>query len=162
MGQTWHSEWQYLSHGAGSYFVKNVRIAFLIWNSSLTSQCKWTSTQPCLQKFEKFIGTAENRLWDKISDSVQNKNIYVNQILCNLNVSDARIPDRSLHCTIGISLMCVVMWGALSSSMISFVAFVSLPLLLSQPHLCFYLLYVWTKWPYSQARWGREPGCACT
>ena len=63
------SERQFLSHGAGPYFVKNVIIAFLYPELKfLTLQSIWTTTQPGLQKLEtaaKSIGTAENRLQDK-------------------------------------------------------------------------------------------------
>ena len=65
----WCSERQFLSHGAGPYFVKNVIIAFLYPELEfLTPQSIWTTTQPGLQKLEtaaKSIGTAENRLRDK-------------------------------------------------------------------------------------------------
>ena len=67
--RVWCSERQFLSHGAGPYFVKNVIIAFLYPELEfLTPQSIWTTTQPGLQKLEtaaKSIGTAENRLRDK-------------------------------------------------------------------------------------------------
>ena len=69
--RVWCSERQFLSHGAGPYFVKNVMIAFLYPELEfLTPQSIWTTAQPGLQKLEtaaKSIGTAENRLRDKFS-----------------------------------------------------------------------------------------------
>ena len=69
--RVWFSERQFLSHGAGPYFVKNIIIAFLYLELEfLTPESIWTTTQPGLQKLEtaaKSIGTAENRLQDKFS-----------------------------------------------------------------------------------------------
>ena len=62
--RVWCSERQFLSHGAGPYFVKNVIIAFLYPELEfLTPQSIWTTKQPGLQK----LGTAENGLRDKFS-----------------------------------------------------------------------------------------------
>ena len=51
--RVWCSERQFLSHGAGPYFVKNVIIAFLYPEFKfLTPQSIWTTIQPGLQKLE--------------------------------------------------------------------------------------------------------------
>ena len=52
--RVWCSERQFLSHGAGPYFVKNIIIAFLYPELEfLTSQSIWTTTEPGLQKLGK-------------------------------------------------------------------------------------------------------------
>ena len=67
----WCSERHFFSHGAGPYFIKNVKIVLLnLELKFLMSQSVWTTTQPGLQKLKtavKSIGTAENRLQDKFS-----------------------------------------------------------------------------------------------
>ena len=69
--RVWCSEWHFMSHGAGPYFVKNVIIALLNPELEfLTSQSIWTTTRPSLQKLEtaaKSVETAENRLRDNLS-----------------------------------------------------------------------------------------------
>ena len=69
--RVWCSERQFLSHGAGPYFVKNFIIAYLYPELEfLTPQSIRTTTQPSLQKLEtaaESIGTAENRLRDSFS-----------------------------------------------------------------------------------------------
>ena len=69
--RVWCSEWHFLSHEAGPYFVRSVIIVFLNPEVEfLTPQSIWTTIQPSLQKLEMAtmsIGTAENRLRDKFS-----------------------------------------------------------------------------------------------
>ena len=83
----WCSERHFFSHGAGPYFIKNVKIVLLnLELKFLMSQSVWTTTQPGLQKAQD----GRKVYWDSrkqaarqvftVSDSFQNTIAYVMQL----------------------------------------------------------------------------------